>query len=318
MAVGSPLGQSIYKALTKSKLALNLYLADISELAAGFYLNDNITNIILPPLKMDNYFNELKQVISQFNIDVIFPVISLEHEYFSNNMDYFNKNNIKVITPEKNLYNLCSNKYLSMSFLKSKGINAPDSIMFDDEERLRMFLSRNEFPVVLKPCYGSSSNNVFVVEDHDRLFAIAAAFPKNYFIIQEYLPSDEEYSVGVYISKDRSFKDTFIVKREMKFGLSYKGQVILNDQIKDYCLAVCSTLGLYYSSNVQLKIIQGEPCTFEINPRLSSTTSVRAHFGFNEPEMILWELFFNINDYKYDIKIGKFMRYWEEIYLGEK
>lgn len=317
MAAGSPLGQSIYKALAKSNLSLNLYLADISEMAAGFYLNDNVTNIILPLVKSDNYFDELKHITSQFYIDVIFPVISLEHDFFARQIDYFNSQHIKVITPEKGLYDLCNDKYLSMTFLKNKGIKVPDTVLCEDEEQLHLFLTRNEFPVLIKPRFGSSSNNVFVVEDHRRLLAIAAAFPKNYFVVQEFLPSDEEYTVGVYITRDRGFKQTFLLKRELKFGLSYKGEALVNEKISDYCLNLCLTLGMYYSTNVQLRIINGEPYAFEINPRLSSTTSVRAQFGFNEPKMIIWELFYGMSEYKCEPRTGKFMRYWEEVYIGE-
>jgi carbamoyl-phosphate synthase large subunit len=317
MAAGSPLGQSIYKALAKSKLSLKLYLADISEMAAGFYLNSNVTNIILPLVKSDKYFDELKRVVNKYNIDVIFPVISLEHDFFARHISYFNSQGIKVITPEKDLYDRCNNKYLSMAYLRSKGIKAPDSVLCEDDEQLRLFLTRNEFPVVMKPCFGASSNNVFVVEDYKRLIAIAAAFPRNYFVVQEYLPSDEEYTIGVYITRDRSFKKTFVIKRELKFGLSYKGEVIISEKISDYCLNICSMLGMYYSTNVQLRIMDGEPYAFEINPRLSSTTSVRAHFGFNEPEMIIWELFHDMSEYKCKPRTGKFMRYWEEVYIGE-
>lgn len=317
MAAGSPLGQSIYKALTISKLSLNLHLADIGEMAAGFYLNDNVTNSILPLVKSDNYFSELKSVINQFNIDVIFPVISVEHDFFARHIDYFKSQHIKVITPEDGLYNLCNDKYLSMTFLRNKGIKAPDTVLCEDEEQFHSFLLRNKFPVIMKPRFGASSNNVFVLEDHKRLLAIAAAFPKDYFVVQEFLPADEEYTVGVYMTKDRRFKQSFVLRRELKFGLSYKGEVVLNKQISDYCLAVCSALGMYYSTNVQLRIKGGKPYAFEINPRLSSTTSVRAHFGFNEPEMIIWELFCNISEYKCRVRTGKFMRYWEEVYIGE-
>lgn len=318
MAAGSPLGQSIYKALDRSGLSLNLHLADISEMAAGFYLNSNVTNVILPLVKSDNYFDELKQVVNKFNIDVIFPVISLEHDFFAKHIDYFDTKGIKVISPEKDLYDLCNDKYLSMDYLRSKGINAPDSVLCGDEEQLHLFLKRNKYPVIMKPRFGASSNNVFVIKDYGHLSAIASAFPKNYFVVQEFLPSDEEYTVGVYITKDRSFKQSFALKRELKFGLSYKGEVVVNDKMSDYCLNVCLTLGMYYSTNVQLKILNGEPHAFEINPRLSSTTAVRAHFGFNEPEMIIWELFYGMSGYKSEVRTGKFMRYWEELYIGEE
>lgn len=319
MAAGSPLGQSIYKALTQSTLTLNLYLADISEMAAGFYLNTSAGNsIILPLVKSNDYFDKLKKAIDKFNIEVIFPVISVEHDFFSSHIDYFNSHDIHVITPDKCLYDLCNDKYLSMDYLRGEGIKAPDTELCENNEQIESFLARNEFPIVIKPRYGASSQNVFVVEDPKRLLAIVNAFPRNYFILQEYLPDDEEYTVGVYISNDRSFKQTFVINRELKFGLSYKGEIVLNKQISDYCLTLCSMLEMSYSTNVQLKMIDGEPCAFEINPRLSSTTAVRAHFGFNEPEMVMWELFYDISEYKCRPRTGKFMRYWEEVYMGEE
>ena len=319
MAAGSPLGQSIYKALTISALPLNVYLADISEMAAGFYLHQHAArNIILPMVMTEAYFAKLKEVIRKFNIEVIFPVISVEHDFFSGHIDYFNANDINIITPEKSLYDLCNDKYLSMAHLKDKGIKTPDTELCEDNERVEAFLGRNDFPVVMKPRYGASSQNFFVIQDRQQMLAIANAFPSNYFVVQEYLPANREYTVGVYISMDHSFKKTFIIDRELKFGLSYKGEVIIDKRISDYCLTLCSVLGMTYSTNVQLKVVNGEPCVFEINPRLSSTTAVRANFGFNEPEMILWELFDNISEYIAKFRTGKFMRYWEEVYVGEK
>jgi carbamoyl-phosphate synthase large subunit len=205
-----------------------------------------------------------------------------------------------------------------MTYLKDKGIKTPDTELCEDKGRVDSFLTRNNFPVVMKPRYGASSQNIFIIQEREQMLAIAKAFPLNYFVVQEFLPSNKEYTVGVYVSKDHSFKKTFIIDRELKFGLSYKGEVIVDKRLSDYCLTLCSILGMSYSTNVQLKVVGGEPCVFEINPRLSSTTAVRANFGFNEPEMILWELFYNISEYTCKIRTGKFMRYWEEVYAGGK
>lgn len=315
MAVGSPLGQSIYKALLQSTLPLKIHLADISEMAAGFYINKNTTNLILPPIKADTYFDELKRIVEKFNFNVIFPVIAAEHKFFADYMAYFETNNIKVVTPPQEIFDLCNDKYRSMIFLREKGINAPDTVQCDDESELELFLTRNQFPVWMKPRYGASSADVFLVRNIDQLIALKKAFPSHYFIIQTYLNSPDEYTIGVYISRDQHFKQTFIIKRELKFGLSYKGEVIEDQLISDYCLELCATLGIYYSTNVQIKVVEGQPYVFEINPRLSSTTAVRARFGFNEPELIIWELFNDLSTYQCTVKKGRFMRYWEEIYL---
>lgn len=315
MAAGSPLGQSIYKALLMSNLNLKIYLADISKMAAGFYLNKESNNIILPLLKDKNYFKKLKSVIHDNNIKVIFPVISVEHNFFENNIKYFNENHIEIITADKKLYNICNDKYLSMVTLRQKGINAPDTVLASNESDVEEFLQRNQFPVLLKPRFGASSVDVFKIQNRDKLFSLISNYSKEYFVLQQFLPDPEEYTIGVYISKDKSFKKSIIIKRELKFGLSYKGMVVFNEKIRDYAISLCESLGTFYSTNIQIKLIGGEPYAFEINPRLSSTTVVKAKFGFNEPEMILKELFYDLSTHKIDIRSGRFMRYWEEIYL---
>jgi carbamoyl-phosphate synthase large subunit len=318
MAVGSPLGQSIYKALLRSLLPLKLFRADISEMAAGFYLQDGADNIILPPVNSENYFDALKAILEEYEIDVIFPVIGAEHTFFANNMEYFIAKNIKIVTPEKTTFDLCHDKYQSMFFLKNNGVNVPDTTLCNDNEDLEAFLARNQFPLFIKPRYGTSSQDTFLVKKIDELVAIRSAFSPNYFVVQEYLYGADEYTVGVYISRNRKLRETFIIKRELKFGLSYKGEVIEDKLMSNFCLNLCTILDTYYSTNVQIKLVDGFPCAFEINPRLSSTTAIRARFGFNEPEMIIWELFNDISVYRHTITRGKFMRYWEEIYLDEQ
>lgn len=80
MAVGSPLGQSIVKALHCSSLPIKIHAADISKLAAGLYL-PSVIPIILPQIKDPNYLNTLTAYIREHKIQSIFPVIALEHAF---------------------------------------------------------------------------------------------------------------------------------------------------------------------------------------------------------------------------------------------
>ena len=72
------------------------------------------------------------------------------------------------------------------------------------------------------------------------------------------------------------------------------------------------------SFNIQLRIRnKKEPVPFEINPRFSGTTSIRAHYGFNEPKMYIQNYYLNkpINNNFTNIKKGVCFRYVEEIFL---
>ena len=71
------------------------------------------------------------------------------------------------------------------------------------------------------------------------------------------------------------------------------------------------------SCNVQLRVHQGKPVTFEINVRFSGTTPMRARMGFNEVEAALrhYVLGEDIPDLP-RITEGIAVRYWNELYIA--
>lgn len=314
MAVGSPLGQSILKAVKSSKYVDNIYAADISGIAAGLYF-DNVHPVILPLVKEIDYFDVLTNFVEKNDIKVIFPTISVEHEFFVKHVAYFHERRISVVSCDALVFETCNDKYESMRYLKQNSIAAPSTILGCEHNVVEEFITRYGFPVVIKPRNGASSNDVFIVKSRERLFALLGAYPEDYFVVQEYLDDPRDYTAGVYVSSSADFSDVIIFERNLKFGLSYSGKIISDEKMKEYCLSIAKVLKSNYSINIQFKMMAGQPYCYEINPRLSSTTSVRAHFGFNEPDMIIRDIMGIdlLREHK-PAQTGNFMRYWEEIY----
>ncbi|WP_321150949.1 ATP-grasp domain-containing protein [Aeromonas jandaei] len=317
MAVGSPLGQSILKAVKLSSYVDNLYAADISERAAGLHF-ENVQPVILPLVKENSYFDELTDLIERNDIKVIFPTISVEHEFFAKYASYFNERKIDIVSCGTSVFEICNDKYESMQYLRQNGIAAPATVLGCEHDAIEEFITRYGFPLVIKPRNGASSNDVFVIKSKDRLLALLDAYPRDYFVVQEYLEDPKDYTAGVYVSSSGDFNDVIIFERDLKFGLSYSGKIIIDENIKKYCLSIANALKSTYSINIQFKMMAGQPYCYEINPRLSSTTSIRAHFGFNEPDMIIRDIIgINLPREQKPAQAGMFMRYWEEIYQEE-
>jgi carbamoyl-phosphate synthase large subunit len=314
LAVGSPLGQSIVKALQISRLEIKIHVADISELAAGLHF-PAVRSIILPQVKDAAYLGKLSDYIQEHDIRALFPVISAEHEFFAQNAEFFRNVGVEIFSCAPDVYRLCNDKYKSMIYLRSMGLDAPDTALCQDDSELEKFLSRNTFPIFVKPRFGASSANIFKIRNRDQLDGILKAFSRDHFVAQAFLSDARDFTAGVYVSRDHNFRSTILIERELKFGLSYRGTVFEDEQLSSYCLKVADIISSYYSINVQFKIYEGRPYAYEINPRLSSTTSVRAHFGFNEPDMILHELQGRLEDYNLAKRYGHFTRYWQEHYL---
>ena len=81
---------------------------------------------------------------------------------------------------------------------------------------------------------------------------------------------------------------------------------------------ICKKLKVVGSINVQFKEKGSKIYPIEINSRFSGTTSIRANFGFNEPEMFINNYFLKKEIKKIKIKYGRVYRYIEEVFLNNK
>ena len=173
------------------------------------------------------------------------------------------------------------------------------------------------FPVVVKPSVGGGgSANVYIAQSVNELMGLAAylELDKNNqeFVIQQYvgLPEDE-YTVGILHDLDGNFIDSVAVRRELNGGLNVRMSVInknLNnnlgpnlvissgisqgiigkfENITNQCREIAEALGSKGPLNFQCRFVEGKVQIFEINPRFSGTTSLRAMIGFNEPDLLI-------------------------------
>jgi carbamoyl-phosphate synthase large subunit len=312
-AAGSPLGQSVIKALLISSLKPEIYISDNKHSAAGFHLFSELKRFVTPSVADPSYDQVITSRLVSEEIDVVFPLLGVEFAYFQENAAKFEKLGIQVVAPKNTQARNAESKFDSIETVKEAGIAHPQTILIINQSDIANFFETGKSLGVLKPVFGASSNDIYFVKSPEELLAITKLKPAGHFVLQEFMPGPE-FTVGVYRATNSDSAFSFVIERELKFGLSYSGKVIRNEKIEKYAIEVVFALGLFDSNNVQLKLVDNCPILFEVNPRLSSTTSVRAHFGFNEPEMILWDRILKEKVPKPKIITGNFSRYWEEVY----
>ena len=97
---------------------------------------------------------------------------------------------------------------------------------------------------------------------------------------------------------------------ETKFSISTgysQGYFIKHKLIQDFCEQLALSIKSIGPLNIQLRIHKGEIYVFEIHPRFSGTTTMRADVGFNEPDVLLRNYLFNESfsrlNYKSDVAV---------------
>ena len=84
-------------------------------------------------------------------------------------------------------------------------------------------------------------------------------------------------------------------------GIS-EGYVDKYPEVTKVCEEISEKIGAKAAINIQCRLYKGKVYVFEINPRYSGTTSIRAMTGYNEPEIMIKKYILNEKvekDFKY-------------------
>lgn len=311
--VGNPLGQNILKALEMSSLSLRIYALDAHPLSAGFF--GTAEPVCCPRADAPNYVEELISFLTRREIGIMFFGTEAEPAKLLPYKDRIEAATGAVLmTADPTLLTIADDKYNTARALKDAGLDYPDSAPAEDRAAVDALIARVGYPLIAKPRKGSASRGLARINHASQLEAQL----RPGVVLQEcLLPDDAEYTVGIYRSRDRRIIASTVIHRDLDFGLTYRGVIISHPGIASYAEQVVTALDGLGSINVQLRLTDRGPVCFEVNPRFSSTTPVRAHFGVNEPELAIREYVIGERLGPVSGRTGSVMREWREIYLEE-
>lgn len=314
-------GEQIVKALKMSTKKYQIFGADCDKKA----LDPNLfsKSFVLPKATNSNYLDQLGEILIKNKIDVLFHGSEPELLKIAEVADVFR--DMGVFTPVNKLRNLqkCMNKLELNRILESFGFQPPKTVMLDSLETISEI---DFYPVVVKPMKDSGgSNNVFLAQTEDQLTNLIKYLQsivlREAFIIQEYVGSKlDEYTVGVLFDGKGEYINSIALRRNLSSQLSVKirtpnllvhredlgselvvssgisqGDIKDYEEIREFSKSVAQRLGLIYSINIQCRKTSSGVKIFEINPRFSGTTSIRALFGYNEPDVLVRKEVLNEN-----------------------
>jgi carbamoyl-phosphate synthase large subunit len=305
--VGGIIGQGIMKCLEKSPY--RVIGLDSSEFAAGLYA---VPKGYLVPLARDPmYIDRLLEICETESVRYLFPGLDMELPIFARESARFKEAGVTLILSRREVIDLGDDKLATVRFLESKGMPAPRTFDFEDEHSKQV-----GFPLILKPRKGGSrSQGVYLVKDEEEMsFRQHMVDPTN-CVVQEYIEG-EEYSCGT-VNLDGKCHGVMVMRRTLRDGDSHKAHVVRDPVIETHIRNVAEALKPFGSCNFQLRLRDGIPYIFEINPRCSGGSYIRALAGFNEPLMTLDYLEHGTPP-AFDVRLVSIFRYWKEIIVDSQ
>lgn len=268
----------------------------------------------LPAAESPEYVPYVLELCEAWGIKALFHGCEQEMLTISNARDAFLQAGVLLPMNSRDLIDLCSDKVQLNDRLHDLGFDPPKGIALSDPVDADLV---DSFPVIVKPSVGGGgSANVYIAQCKKELLALVSylSFDKSIksLVAQEYVGDPaSEFTIGVLHDLDGGFVDAIALNRELGSTLSVRarvpnrttkhalgstlvvssgvsqGQIGKFSEITNEARRLADALGSKGPLNIQCRVVDGHLKVFEINPRYSGTTSLRALMGFNEPDLML-------------------------------
>jgi carbamoyl-phosphate synthase large subunit len=294
---GASLGTEIFKCLELAGV-YRVFGCDISELAFGHYQVGFEKTFLV---SRTHYTQSVIDLCRREGVEYVIPGAEQPMVMLTEASQSLEDQGIRLIGNSPSVVSLCSDKKATFAYLDQIGVPAPKSVTVDNLHRLTI----DDYPCVIKPASNSGgSNSVFLAKDYDEAQIYARYLQNNHLtpLIQQYIPENQgEYTIGVLslpngevvcsIALQRLFHAKLSVSIRSQIGLISSGYSQgLIDDFPDYRFAaerIARSLNSQGPLNVQGRVKNGRFYPFEINPRFSASTYLRALAGINEVHIFL-------------------------------
>lgn len=238
---------------------------------------------------------------------------------------------VRLLGNSPDLIAAYSDKKETFDRLAAAGIATPATAVADEDGAIE----RVGLPCIVKPATGSGgSASVFFAVSADEA-AIYAAFIRRSGAVplaQEYVDAaDGEFTVGVLSLPDGTIAGSIALRRALdaKLSVAYRGRGGLvssgysQGHIGDYAdirsqaERIAETIGSRGPINVQGRVKGGTFVPFEINPRFSASTYLRACAGFNEVDILIRHVKHGEMPATPSIRHGWYLRSLTERFVGD-
>ncbi len=285
--VGAIIGQGIVKSLRRSKRAVRVVGMDRNPGSLGAHFCDVFYAKPACDESSPDYLAFWKHVIQKEAAALVLPGLEVDLHYLNKHRVPLGSAGAKLGLNTPALIRLSQDKWLLGQELPKAGLAPIPSLLGPDWKACREAFGPP--PFLLKPRSGTGGQGIARLDDeHDLLYWGRKS--KKGFMIQKIVGNDdEEYTVGAFGLGSGDAIPPIIFRRRLQSSGSTQYAEIAEDAA---VAAATQKLNAYFKpvgpTNYQFrKSGEGAPYLLEINPRISSSTSLRTGFGYNEADMAI-------------------------------
>ena len=278
---GAIVGYGILQSLRQARQDIRLVAADIFPDAVGQHWADVFE--LAPQTRSKEYAGWLRDCLDRHAVNLIIPGIEQDVHRYAVDPDLFLGSPTVVALNRPELINLCRDKWLMHEALRLAGSDSriPSRLDGDFDELAETF----GLPFLLKPRVGYASNGLVRVWDREGFLPYRHRLGAELLAQQLVGSDDEEYTVAVFGDGKGLVKASITLQRRLSVeGATAKATVRHLPDLDWVTEELCRYFQPLGPTNLQFRRIESGWRLLEINPRISSSTSLRTAFGYNESD----------------------------------
>jgi carbamoyl-phosphate synthase large subunit len=263
------------------------------------------------PTQDPGYLPWLLQIIRKHRVDLVIPGIEIDMYAWVDQIPAIQSTGCRVLHNSLPLIQLCKDKWAFFEHLAAAGlVCAIDSSLSQDFDWLRQ---RFGLPFILKPRRGFGSKGVVLV-DKEAQFSTYRAQVGPLLMVQPVVGlDDEEYTTSAFCDGKGGLFASMTLRRKLsRDGFTDRAEVVDTQPFLDTMQQLCRLMCPHGPTNFQFRQTADGPKLLEINPRISSCTSIRSAFGYNESAMAVDFLLGGRAPVQPPILRGKAVRYIDD------
>ncbi|MBZ8119935.1 ATP-grasp domain-containing protein [Roseovarius sp. LXJ103] len=232
------------------------------------------------------YLEWLMTTLKKHQINMLMPGIEADMYHWTQHATDIRAAGSMPLLNHPDLTALCEDKWAFFQHLKAAGIAcAIDSALEDDFDILSQKFG---MPLLLKPRKGFGSKGIVRASTREA-FAPHKAQIGVHLMVQPLVGTDEEeFTISAFCDAKGGYFAAMGLRRKLsRDGFTDKAEVIDITPFEASMQALCQLFRPVGPTNFQFRVGAGGPKLLEINPRISSATSIRTAFGYNESAMAL-------------------------------
>ena len=302
-------GYGILRSLKRSGKELSLIGTSIYEdsVAPGF--SDFFE--LAPPTSDPAYIEWLLNTIRKHQVDLILPGIEIDMYKWAEHVPEIERGGAIAVLNDRNLIQLCRDKWAFYENLAKDGMRcAIESSVSRDFDLLERKFG---LPFLLKPRHGFGSKGIVKVDSTDTFLRHQRDIGQLLMAQPIVGGDDEEFTTAAFCDGTGGFYASMTLKRKLsRDGFTEKAEVVASDEFIGTISDLCKRFRPIGPTNFQFRACDDGIKLLEINPRISSSTSIRAAFGYNESAMAVEYFLERRAPTQPEIKRGRAVRYTED------